>query len=673
METLFQKPVTGLQGVGPKRAALYEKLGIRTVGDLLSFFPRQYLDFTKPVPICETVLGEQQVVQATVFRKQGEQRLKKGLSVFKVFVSDGFSTLTVTIFNAKYLFESLEIGETYYFYGKVTGSATRREMQSPRVLQAEEGGRLWPLYPLTEGLTNKQLTTNVKQAMALLGDGITDFLPPAFRQRHRLCYRRYAIETLHFPTDPEALQTARRRLVFEELFLLRLRLLGIRQKNRGETAHVLPPVSLEPFYRALPFTLTEGQQTAIREALADMQKPTPMRRLLQGDVGSGKTMVAAALFYACCQVGMQAALMVPTQILAAQHANTLQKTLAPFGITCGLLTAAMTQKERTALLQKIATGECQLVVGTHAVLGEQVKFHRLGLVVTDEQHRFGVEQRQALTKKSESPHMLVMSATPIPRTLALLFYGDLSLSVLRELPKGRQPVETLVIDSGKRTRALRFIKEQLDAGRQAYIVCPLIEDELSNMASAEIYLKELQKTPLHENTMAVLHGKCTPAQKKTLMEDFAKGEIQLLISTTVVEVGMDVPNASVMLVENAERFGLSQLHQLRGRVGRGSSKSYCILLSDAGGEDTVRRLEVMKTTHDGFVIAEEDLKLRGPGDFFGLRQHGLPSLRLADWSDPEILQETGEAVHTLLTEDPELSMPEHRELRRLRDNPESFF
>lgn len=661
----LEDQIEKLKGVGERRAKLYHKLGVDTIYSLLQFYPRTYLDYSKPVPIAQTILNDNNVIKATVFRKQGEQRIRKGLSIYKVFVSDGMHNLTITIFNSKWQYEALHEGEEYYFYGKVTGTLLRREMTSPLFMKADEDDLLRPIYSLTEGLTNKMIQTNVKEAIEVWGDCLDDVLPDDVKQKYNLCHLRYAIENIHFPKDEEALQLARYRLMFEELLILQLGLLLLRHKARTQTGVTIKLCDMRPFYDSLPFTLTNGQQQAINDALADMQRDIPMNRLVQGDVGCGKTMVAAALSYACYQNGYQTAIMAPTQILAEQHYDTLNALLAPLGIPCCLLTGAQKPSEREAILQGIANGEYGVIIGTHALVQDTVVFHKLGLVVTDEQHRFGVSQRARLANKGDNPHLLVMSATPIPRTLALIIYGDLDVSIIRELPKGRKPVETYAVGSDKRLRALNFIKKHIDEGRQAYIVCPLIEESESDLVSIQEYIKGLQKSPLGRYQIAALNGKLKASEKEAIMAAFKHNEIQILVSTTVVEVGVDVPNANIMLIENAERFGLSQLHQLRGRVGRGEYQSYCILISDHQGEENKKRLQVMTKTNDGFFIAEEDLKLRGPGDFFGVKQHGLPALKIANLLDNmDMLHMTQDIAKSIIAKDNQLTLPEHQGLHK---------
>lgn len=664
MSLTLNDRIEKLKGVGERRAKLYHKLGVDSIYSLLQFYPRTYLDYSKPVPIAETILNDNNVIQATVYRKQGEQRIRKGLSIFKVYVNDGIHNLIIAIFNSKWQYEALKEGEEYYFYGKVTGTLLKREMTSPLFVKVDEEDLFRPIYSLTEGLSNKMIQLNVKEALDVWGDCLDDAIPNNIKQKYNLCHLRYAIENIHYPKDEEALQLARYRLMFEELLVLQLGLLLLRNKVRTQTGILIKDCDMNPFYQSLPFTLTDGQQQAINDGLADMKRDIPMNRLCQGDVGCGKTMVATALSYACYQNGYQSAIMAPTQILAEQHFDTLNQLLTPLGIQCCLLTGSQKALEKAILLQGIENGEYGVVIGTHALVQDTVVFHKLGLVVTDEQHRFGVSQRARLANKGDNPHLLVMSATPIPRTLALIIYGDLDVSVIKELPKGRKPIETYAVGTDKRTRALNFIKKHIGEGRQAYIVCPLIEEGESDLVSIQEYIKGLQKSPLNTYKIAALNGRLKASEKEAIMSAFKHNEIQVLVSTTVVEVGVDVPNANVMLIENAERFGLSQLHQLRGRVGRGEYQSYCILISDHQGQENKKRLQVMSKTNDGFLIAEEDLKLRGPGDFFGVKQHGLPALKIANLVDNmDILHMTQEVAKEILEQDSRLVKPEHNGLR----------
>lgn len=664
-----------LKGVGEKRAKLYQKLGVETIYSLLRFFPRAYLDYSETKPIGECAIGEVCCVRASVYKKQGEQRIRKGLSLFKVFVTDGQDDLTITIFNSKYAFEALEIGREYCFYGKLQGNLLRREMNSPSFLDPSAENAVKAIYPLTEGLTNNMVSKSVKQALTLWGDQLEDVLPSSIREQESLCHLRYAYENIHFPADQHALAISKQRLVFEELLTLQLGLGLLKTQNRERTGVHIAPTDMRVFEQALPFRLTNSQKRAINDGLRDFQGSTPMNRLVQGDVGSGKTMVACALAYAAAKSGYQTAIMAPTEILAIQHQDTFTHTLDGLGLRCVLLTGSLTAKQKSALREQIAAGEADAVIGTHALIQETVRFHRLGLVVTDEQHRFGVNQRAKLAQKGENPHRLVMSATPIPRTLALIIYGDLDVSVIEQPPAGRLPVKTYFITSKKRARAYHFIREHIAEGRQAYIVCPLIEE--SDAANAETaselhavnsYAKSLEQTELRDVRTGILHGKMKPAEKERIMLAFKNHELDLLVSTTVIEVGVDVPNAVIILIENAENFGLSQLHQLRGRVGRGEIQSHCILVSDNRSEQTLERLKIMTQSSDGFYISEQDLKQRGPGDFFGERQHGLPALKIANMAeDMAVLRHTQAIAAAILADDPRLSKPEHAGLHKLVD------
>ena len=663
MASLFERGIETLKGVGEKRKKLFEKLGAPTVGDLLRLYPRAYEDWSLHTPIAETPLGEVAVVKATVLRRPTETRVRGGKLLYKTTVSDGDSDMALTFFNNKYIPTLLREGETYLFRGKVTGTLLRREMLSPEFLPEAKELSIQPVYPATAGLSSRQIASAVQNALSLLPEQIRDPLPDKLREEYHLCTLRYALETIHFPKTPEELTTARFRLTFEEFLVLQLGLLRIKSGRKGENLHPIPKAFPEGYTQLLPFQLTGAQRRAITESVEDMAGPSPMNRLVQGDVGSGKTAVASALCWAVIQSGMQAALMAPTEILAAQHYESLSNLLAPCGIKTVLITGSMRAKAKREATQGLKTGEIQLAVGTHALTSDGVEFSSLALVITDEQHRFGVNQRTALAKKGNFPHTLVMSATPIPRTLALMIYGDLDVSVLNELPPGRQPIETYLIDPPKRRRAFGYIKKHIDEGRQAYIVCPLIEEGESDAASIAAYEK-IVRDYFGDMPIGILHGKMKPKEKDAVMTDFAENRTKLLLSTTVVEVGVDVPNAVIMMIENAERYGLSQLHQLRGRVGRGKYASTCILVTEAQNDETLQRLRLFCSTTDGFKVADEDLRLRGPGDFFGERQHGLPKLKIADMlNDMQILQEAQQCAKELTERDPELSSPALRGLR----------
>ena len=641
-----------LTGVGPKRAALYQKLDIHTVRDLLYYFPRSYIDLTAPCDIAAMPLFEQCAVRARVVAKSSPQYIRRGMTLFRVKVADDSGSMVITFFNAKYAVEALKYDTEYIFYGRSGGTLTRREMASPSIYPADLPNALIPVYPLTQGLSSKMVGANIAQALQLLGEELDDPIPAFIRQEYHLCHLQFALRNIHLPTDRESAEIARRRLIFEELLMLALSLRSVRDDTYTQTSYVCGKADLQPFFDQLPFTLTGAQQRAIDQVRQDLAKNTPMNRLVQGDVGSGKTMVAAAASYIAFQNHYMSALMAPTEILAQQHYHGLSKLLEPLGMRLGLLCGSMTAKEKRDIKERIALGMVDLVIGTHALISKDVDLPNLALVVTDEQHRFGVRQRASLSEKSNHPHTLVMSATPIPRTLALMIYGDLDVSSIDELPPNRQPVKTYVISSKIKERAYNFLKDHLDRGLQGYIVCPLVEameTTPANLQNAEEYADKLARGPFQNYRVGVLHGKMRAKDREAIMQQFASGEIQLLVSTTVIEVGVDVPNAVIMMVENAERFGLSQLHQLRGRVGRGSVQSYCILISDTQNPDTKQRLQVLHQTNDGFKVAEYDLKARGPGDFLGKRQHGLPQLKIADLSSSidtmEQVQQAAQQIH----------------------------
>ena len=641
-----------LTGVGPKRAALYQKLDIHTVRDLLYYFPRSYIDLTAPCDIAAMPLFEQCAVRARVVAKSAPQYVRRGMTLFRVKVADDSGSMVITFFNAKYAVEALKYDTEYIFYGRSGGTLTRREMASPSIYPADLPNALIPVYPLTQGLSSKMVGANIAQALQLLGEELDDPIPAFIRQEYHLCHLQFALRNIHLPTDRESAEIARRRLIFEELLMLALSLRSVRDDTYTQTSYVCGKADLQPFFDQLPFTLTGAQQRAIDQVRKDLAKNTPMNRLVQGDVGSGKTMVAAAASYIAFQNHYMSALMAPTEILAQQHYHGLSKLLEPLGMRLGLLCGSMTAKEKRDIKERIALGMVDLVIGTHALISKDVDLPNLALVVTDEQHRFGVRQRASLSEKSNHPHTLVMSATPIPRTLALMIYGDLDVSSIDELPPNRQPVKTYVISSKIKERAYNFLKDHLDRGLQGYIVCPLVEameTTPANLQNAEEYADKLARGPFQNYRVGVLHGKMRAKDREAIMQQFASGEIQLLVSTTVIEVGVDVPNAVIMMVENAERFGLSQLHQLRGRVGRGSVQSYCILISDTQNPDTKQRRQVLHQTNDGFKVAEYDLKARGPGDFLGKRQHGLPQLKIADLSSSmdtmEQVQQAAQQIH----------------------------
>lgn len=664
MASLYRQGIQSLKGVGARRAGLFKKLGAPTVGALLRLYPRAYEDLSRPFTIRNAPLGTACAVRAAVTRAPRAVRVRGGMTLYKAKAGDGESELDLTFFNNRFVTDLLRENEDYVFYGKVTADFLRRGMASPEFFPAASCPPVRPVYRQTQGLSTRLIERAVAEALRLLPDPMSDPLPPALRREFSLCRLRYALRNIHFPADKEALTIARRRLIFEELLVLQLGLLRMRGRVRRKSRLRLEKDWTGEFYRLLPFAPTAAQKRAVREAMADMLGEYPMNRLIQGDVGSGKTAVAAALCHSVVKNGMQAALMAPTEILARQHGRTLKSLLEPAGVRVGVLTGSLPAAQKRALREALAAGEIDLAVGTHALLSASVEFQRLGLVVTDEQHRFGVAQRAALAAKGDHPHLLVMSATPIPRTLALMIYGDLDLSVLDELPPGRKKTATYAVTSGYRPRVFAFLRKQVRAGRQCYIICPMIDEGTNDMASVEAYAGKLKTAWLPDCRIGTLHGRMKPKEKEAVMTAFSEGKIDVLVSTTVVEVGVDVPNAAVMLIENAERYGLSQLHQLRGRIGRGNEAATCILISDAKNDEAVSRLKILCSTSDGFRIADEDLRLRGPGDFFGDRQHGLPELKIADMTtDMELMRQAQEAARRIRARDPELSLPEHRGLR----------
>ena len=656
-------PVQYLKGVGPKLAQRFEKLGIRTLADLLQHYPRRYLDFTHPYPPAEAPVGVECVVRAQLLAKQGGRYAAGGRRVEKATAGDDVATLELTWFNNPYTIQKLEIGQEYYFQGVVAGGLLRRQMVNPQVRTAAQVSAvpLIPVYPQTDGLNSGAIGRCVAQLLPhaeLLGDP----LPPALLQKYRLPSKAQAVRDIHTPATPQAAQEARRRLIFEELLVLQLGMGLLKNRGSASTGAPMRRADPAPFWASLPFVPTGAQRRAVDQILEDMAGPRSMNRLLQGDVGSGKTLVAAAALWAAVGAGYQGALLAPTELLAQQHAETLNRLLAPFGIRVALLTGGLKAAARRTTLAAIRAGEADLVVGTHAILSEGVEFARLGLAVIDEQHRFGVRQRGALAEKGASPHLLVMSATPIPRTLGLLIYGDLDISILDELPPGRTPVKTRVMGGARRRDLYGFLDREIGDGRQVYIVCPAIEEGPDGgLAPVKTYYEQTAKALLPDRRVGLMHGKLKPKEKAAVMEDFRAGRLDALVSTTVIEVGVDVPNATVMVIENAERYGLSALHQLRGRVGRGAAESWCFLVSDNTAPAVQNRLRFLCSTTDGFAVAQYDLETRGPGDFFGSRQHGLPTLQIADLAaDTRPLHAAQSEAAAILSADPLLDQPQHR-------------
>ena len=660
-------PVRYLKGVGPKTAERFEKLGILTLSDLLCHYPRRYLDFSKPYSIAEAPADTECVVKAEVFAKPGGRILPGGRRMERITAGDDVSSLEITWFNNPYAAQKLELGQEYYFQGIVTGGMLRRQMVNPQVRTDAQvkSSPFEAVYPQTEGLTSSAIAKCVRQLLPH-AELLPDPLPPEMLKKYRLLSKADAVRAIHCPATEEEAFAARRRLIYEELLVLQL---GIgRMKNHGaaSTGAPMKKADASPFWESLPFSPTGAQRRAVEEILTDMSGETSMNRLLQGDVGSGKTLVAAAAVWACIRAGYQAALLAPTEILASQHAENLNRLLSPFGMRVALLTGGMKAAARRTTLAAIRDDKADLIVGTHAILSEGVEFARLGLAVVDEQHRFGVRQRGLLAEKAANPHLLVMSATPIPRTLGLLMYGDLDISILDELPPGRKPVKTRCITGKKRADLYGFLDREIDSGRQVYIVCPAIEDAGgSGLNAVKSYYEDIAKAYLPDRRVGLMHGKLKPKEKAEVMDDFKSGRLDALVSTTVIEVGVDVPNATVMVIENAERYGLSALHQLRGRVGRGAAESWCFLVSDNASESVQKRLKFLCSTSDGFAVAQYDLETRGPGDFFGSRQHGLPTLQIADlMNDTRTLHAAQSEAVALLAEDPLLERPEHALLAR---------
>ena len=625
--------------------------------------------------IADAPLDTPVCVRAMAAGQPSTVRVRRGMTLTKLRAVDETGALEITYFNQEWLKNQLIPGETYIFYGRLSETGRRRTMTNP-AFESEDAqgtvtGRIMPIYRLTAGISQKLILQCVQNALDSCED-VPDILPDAIREKYHLAQARFAYENIHFPRDDMSLDQARQRLVFEELYVLAGALEQLRSRRKESGGIALPPLSMDAFWKELPFRPTDAQVRAVDEALADMRSGKPMNRLLQGDVGSGKTLAAAALIWQTVQCGYQAAFMAPTEILADQHFQTLSEMLEPYGVRVVKLTGGMTAAQKRKVVENLSLGLADVAVGTHALISSSVEFRSLALVVTDEQHRFGVEQRSALTGKGVHPHVLVMSATPIPRTLALIIYGDLDISVLDELPPGRTPVETFAVGEEMRERIWNFVRRLVSEGRQIFIVCPMVEEneELpENVKSAREFAEELQRDVFPELRVLCIHGKMKPKEKDAVMSSFAAGEADILVSTTVIEVGVDIPNAALMIVENADRFGLSQLHQLRGRVGRGKHKSYCVLFSDSKTESARSRLKIMTETNDGFLISQEDLRLRGPGDFFGSRQHGLPDMHVADLSaDMRVLKQAQNEAQDVLKRDPNLDRPENAPLRdRIRE------
>ena len=661
-------PITILKGIGPTKAKQFENLNIFTLRDLICHFPRGYEDRTRLVTISALEVDRPACFKAMVMNTPRTAHIRKGLDMTKVQLADHSGRLNVTFFNSRFAAEQLQYGKEYIFYGAVSGDFSGYNMTNP-VFESLDSApvttrRVLPIYPLTAGLSNAAVLKAVNQALAIC-DVPEEIIPEAVRRQYGILPAERAYYAIHQPSSMEEAELAKRRLVFEEFFIFSAGLSLLRAARAGKTAVPYKNINLQPFYAALPFQLTGAQTRAIEEIAADVSRGAPMNRLVQGDVGSGKTMVAAAAAYLAANNRKQAALMAPTEILAEQHYQSLSRLFAPLGLRVALLTGSMKEKDKRIVREQLAAGEIDLAVGTHALLTDATVFADLGMVIADEQHRFGVAQRSKLSAKGSDPHVLVMSATPIPRTLALILYGDLDVSILDELPPGRQAVDTFLVNESYRARINAFLRKQVEEGHQCFVVCPAVEEnEELDIKSAEVWADTLQKTVFPDLRVLLLHGQMKGAEKEAVMAAFARGEGDILVATTVIEVGVDVPNATLMVIEDADRFGLSQLHQLRGRVGRGGAKSYCILTSHNRNAETLQRLKALCKTTDGFRIAEEDLKLRGPGDFFGARQSGLPTFRVADLSfDLQVLKDAQAASARWIEESGTADTPEANALR----------
>ncbi len=664
----WNSPVSELKGIGEQREKKLQKLGIYTIEDLLTHYPREYRDRSEILKIADLPMEEPSTFLAQV-KEEGQNSRHGRLVYTRMKVYDETGSVGVLWYNQPYMKNSLKIGEWYLFSGKLQKKYGRKEILSPEVERIGEnfaGGRIIPVYPASEGLSQKMLRNLMEDALSQMSGGMKEELPLWLRKEYKLAERNFAIENIHFPKTEQGFYDARRRLVFEELFILQAALFQLKNalEDKGEGIVFKKKKALQEGEALLPFALTNAQKRVLKEMEKDMTSGKIMNRLVQGDVGSGKTAVAMTAAYWAIQNGYQAAIMAPTEVLASQHFASFQNIFEPAGIKVVLLTGSLKAKEKREALAQVADGTAQMVVGTHAVIQSGVAFHKLGLAITDEQHRFGVRQRSTLADKGENVHTLVMTATPIPRTLALILYGDLDISIIDELPPGRQRIDTSAVDSRYHQRIYTFIRKQVAEGRQAYVICPMIEEnEKLEVQNVMDYTVELEQE-LPDCRVACVHGKMKAKEKQAVMDAFAAGDIDVLVSTTVIEVGINVPNATIMLIENAERFGLAQLHQLRGRVGRGSEKSYCILVSDTKTKVARERMKTMTESQDGFVISEKDLKLRGPGEFFGIRQHGLPELKIADlYKDMAVLKEAQAAAAALLQRDRFLEAEEHQLLK----------
>lgn len=678
--SILRESIQYVKGIGPKKAYLLKRLGIETIEDMLWHFPRDYDNRANVKNIKQLKAGEKATIYGFVSGEARTSNPRKNLSIIKFTIKDHSGAIEAVFFNKLYLKKVLLHGQRVMINGEIKRGIAGLEITNPivekDVVDTEDDFQgIMPIYPSTEGLSQKEICTIQKKLFGILQNKIKEYLPESIRKKHRLCDIEFALRNIHLPNSVQELKIARYRLIFEELFILQL---GLLKAKRGaiDDKRGIPlrqNKGLEEFVEKLPFKLTSAQEKVVSEILEDLDKDTPMNRLVQGDVGSGKTIVAIIALLKCVVNGYQGAFMAPTEILAGQHYSSMKELLEPLGVNIALLVGSLTSKQKNKVLKEIETGDVDIVIGTHALIQEGVNFANLSFVITDEQHRFGVRQRAILSSKGINPHVLVMTATPIPRTLALILYGDLDISIIDQLPPGRKTIKTFSRSSKDRQKIYDFVKKQLNDGRQAYVVCPLVEEsEVIDAQSATQIAQELTEDLLRGYKIGLLHGKMLPKEKEQIMSSFKQGDIQVLVSTTVIEVGVDVPNSTVMVVENAERFGLAQLHQLRGRVGRGSFQSYCILVNNSKSEISIERMKIMEKSTDGFVISEKDLQLRGPGEFFGTRQHGLPELKIANlFRHMSILKIVQGEIEELIKSDNDLSLKEYPMLEKKLD--EKFF